>query len=324
MDRYKIFENSKTLGMKTIKSFSIFIFLFFHFLCFAQEEPKKIILKVGKHRDFHRIVLSCEEEQVRDLIKVLPQKDNKIKIFFPEKFTIEFQNKILTEGEVTKEFFIKNFDKYYLISTPQFTEYKIYKLNSPPRVVIDIFTNQTMDSIKSENVDKQSSFLVIIDAGHGGKDSGIVYQNLIEKDLTLFLAKELQSKLIQKSIKSLLTRDSDKELSIKERLKFLEDQKTGILMSIHLSNEENFKLYYDYKKDKLLDKFSILLKNKISKNYPEQVLIEKIPVYGGKNSDLKLILIEIPKKKLFNNKEYSNKLIDNIVESIQELTKSKS
>ncbi len=309
--------------MKIIKSFVIFILLFYHFICFAQEEPKKITLKVGKHKDFHRIVLSFEEEQIRDLIKVIPQKDNKIKISFPEKFNIEFQNKNLTEGEINKEFFIKKFDKYYVINTPQFTEYKIYKLNSPHRVVIDIFTNETINSISYENLEKQFYFLFIIDAGHGGKDFGIVSQNLIEKDLTLFLAKELHSKLIQKSIKSLLTRDSDKELSVKERLKFLENQKTGIFLSIHLSNDEKFKFYYNYKKDKFLEKFSNLLKNKISQNYPEQVLIEKIPVYGVKNSDLKLLLIEIPKKDSFTNKEYSNKLIDNIVESIQELTKSK-
>ncbi len=324
MDWYKIFKNPETFGMKIVKSFSIFILLFYHFLCFAQEEPKKIILKVGKHKDFHRIVLNCEEEKIRDLLKVLPQKDNKIKISFPEKFNIEFQNKILTEGEITKEFSIKKFDNYYIITTPQFTEYKIYKLNFPHRVVIDIFTNQTVNSINSENIEKQFSSLVILDAGHGGKDFGIIYQNLIEKDLTLFLAKELHSKLIQKGIKSLLTRDSDIELSVKDRTKFLDKQKTGIFLSIHLSNDESFKIYHDYKKDKFLEKFSILLKNKISKNYTEQILIEQIPVYGAKNSDLKLLLIEIPKKTLFNDKQHLNKFIDSIVESIQESTKFKN
>lgn len=321
MDGYKIFKNSETFRMKIVKSFSIFILLFYNFLCFAQEEPKKIVLRVSKHKDFHRIVLNCEEEKVRDLLKVLPQKDNKIKISFPEDFNIEFQNKILTEGEITKEFYIKKFDNSYVITTPQFTEYKIYKLNSPYRFVIDIFTNQT---IPSENVERQFSFLVILDAGHGGKDFGIIYQNLIEKDLTLSLAKELRSRLIQRGIKSILTRDSDIELSVRDRLKFLHNQKAGIFLSIHLSNDESFKLYCDYKKDKFLEKLSILLKNKISKNYTDQILIEQIPVYGLRNPDLKLLLIEIPKKTLFNDKQHLNKLIDSIVESILESTKFKN
>lgn len=314
MDGYKIFKNSETFRMKIIKSFSIVLLVFYNFLCFAQEEPKKMILRVSKHKDFHRIVLDCEEEKVRDLIKVSPQKDNRIIISFPEDFVIEYQNRILTEGEITKEFYIKKFENSYVIVTPLFTEYKIYKLNSPFRFVIDIFTDHTI----------HSSFIVILDAGHGGKDFGIVYKNFIEKDLTLSLAKELRSRLIKKGIKSILTRDSDIELSVRERLKFLHNHKSGIFLSIHLSNDENLKLYFNNKKDKFLEKLIILLKNKISKNYTDRILIEQIPVYGLRNPDLKLLLIEIPKKALLNDKQYLNKLMDGIVESILESTKFKN
>ena len=40
---------------------------------------------------------------------------------------------------------------------------------------------------------------VIIDAGHGGKDSGAVYGHYREKDQTLGIAKRLQVKLAEKN-----------------------------------------------------------------------------------------------------------------------------
>ena len=58
---------------------------------------------------------------------------------------------------------------------------------------------------------------VIIDAGHGGKDSGAVYGHYREKDQALGIAKRLQVKLAEKNINSMMTRDKDEYIPLLHR-----------------------------------------------------------------------------------------------------------
>ena len=58
---------------------------------------------------------------------------------------------------------------------------------------------------------------VVIDAGHGGEDSGASGNSIIEKNMTLDISKELYNKLKLYNIPVKLTRDSDITLSPSER-----------------------------------------------------------------------------------------------------------
>lgn len=63
--------------------------------------------------------------------------------------------------------------------------------------------------------------MIIIDAGHGGKDSGAVGHGVKEKELTLIISQ--YQKILCKiyGIPCILTRDVDKYLSLKERSNFI-------------------------------------------------------------------------------------------------------
>jgi N-acetylmuramoyl-L-alanine amidase len=54
--------------------------------------------------------------------------------------------------------------------------------------------------------------LVVIDPGHGGVDSGAVFENILEKDITLETSLHIKKFLEEKDIISALTRDSDIDL----------------------------------------------------------------------------------------------------------------
>ena len=64
---------------------------------------------------------------------------------------------------------------------------------------------------------------IVIDAGHGGEDSGAVANGLKEKDLTLRIAKYIKRRLDELGIESTLTRDSDITLNPKDRVKKILD-----------------------------------------------------------------------------------------------------
>lgn len=76
--------------------------------------------------------------------------------------------------------------------------------------------------------------LVVIDAGHGGKDPGASGQGLREKDITLALAKALRDKLIEMGgIRVALTRDDDSFITLEERPEIARRMNADLFLSIH-------------------------------------------------------------------------------------------
>lgn len=64
-----------------------------------------------------------------------------------------------------------------------------------------------------------SKTLVIVDAGHGGIDSGAVGSGLQEKDLTLTAATYIFNRLEDLGIKAVMTRTDDEYLPKADRVK---------------------------------------------------------------------------------------------------------
>ena len=60
---------------------------------------------------------------------------------------------------------------------------------------------------------------VVIDAGHGGVDSGAVGNGIIEKDLTLKISKYIYDRLKDLGVDVKITRDTDETLDPTERVK---------------------------------------------------------------------------------------------------------
>ncbi|RYZ66620.1 MAG: N-acetylmuramoyl-L-alanine amidase [Proteobacteria bacterium] len=79
-------------------------------------------------------------------------------------------------------------------------------------------------------------FKVVLDPGHGGNDLGAVSSGTREKDFTLGLALELKRQLLIKKYQVILTRDADRDVSLKERTKIANREKAQLFLSIHLNS----------------------------------------------------------------------------------------
>ncbi|MEP2235005.1 MAG: N-acetylmuramoyl-L-alanine amidase [Alteripontixanthobacter sp.] len=76
--------------------------------------------------------------------------------------------------------------------------------------------------------------LVIIDAGHGGKDPGASGEGLREKDVVLGLAKALRDELVEQGgIRVALTREDDRFLVLQERPEIARRMNADLFVSIH-------------------------------------------------------------------------------------------
>jgi len=78
------------------------------------------------------------------------------------------------------------------------------------------------------------SFFVLIDPGHGGNDQGAVLPNkLLEKDITLAMARRLKAELEDHGIPARLVRDGDVGLSLEQRAEMANGQHAGAYVAIH-------------------------------------------------------------------------------------------
>lgn len=76
--------------------------------------------------------------------------------------------------------------------------------------------------------------IIVIDAGHGGKDPGATgYKKYREKVVVLKIAQELKKLLKSRGYKIYMTRDSDKFIRLSHRTKYANTRKADIFVSIH-------------------------------------------------------------------------------------------
>jgi N-acetylmuramoyl-L-alanine amidase len=78
-------------------------------------------------------------------------------------------------------------------------------------------------------------FTLIVDAGHGGRDDGTNYKGVKEKDITLAIARKIDSLAPQYGIKVFLTRNADVFLNPIQRVNIASRQKADAYISIHVN-----------------------------------------------------------------------------------------
>ena len=97
--------------------------------------------------------------------------------------------------------------------------------------------------------------VIVIDAGHGGEDSGAVANGLLEKDINLSIALKLRDMLRLSGYKVVMTREDDisiydntasttrekKNSDLKNRVSIINGNKNNILVSIHQNKFEQEK-----------------------------------------------------------------------------------
>ncbi|HEY2360009.1 MAG TPA: N-acetylmuramoyl-L-alanine amidase [Candidatus Angelobacter sp.] len=86
----------------------------------------------------------------------------------------------------------------------------------------------------AEGQKRASEFFVMIDPSHGGADKGAIFgSKLVEKDITLRLARELRKELDERGIAVRMLRESDIDLSLDHRAEITNEQRAGIYVALH-------------------------------------------------------------------------------------------
>ena len=178
--------------------------------------------------------------------------------------------------------------------------------------------------------------VIVVDAGHGGKDPGTTYKNIYEKDINLNISLYLREYLSKYGATVVLTRDSDNDLSYGEtnhrkktdfdnRIKIINNKYTDMYGSIHLNYLSNSKYYgaqvfYNKDNEYLAQSIQNYLNNHLDTNRE----IKNIPTttYMYEKLEKRGILIEcgflsnaIERSKLITE-EYQRKVASVIADAI--------
>ena len=119
---------------------------------------------------------------------------------------------------------------------------------------------------QSERVNSLMKYSIVIDPGHGGKDNGCNYGDVVEDEINLSIGKYLFEELINNGFIVYLTRDDDYDLAydssenrknddLKNRASIINEFKADILISLHVNyyQSDDVKgpmVYYRYNDEK--------------------------------------------------------------------------
>lgn len=181
-----------------------------------------------------------------------------------------------------------------------------------------------------------SGKLIIIDVGHGSKDNGTSYNDLLEKNLNLDISKKLEEELIKQGASVILTREKDYDLSspntkrrkksdFDNRIEFINNSNADLYLSIHINNLPNEKYYgaqvFYLNDNKQLAETIQKHLNKIS--YPRS--IKKIKdLYMYDKINIKGVLIECGfisnnnERRKLQSEEYKKEIANTITNGIIE------
>ncbi len=108
---------------------------------------------------------------------------------------------------------------------------------TPQRPTAPVTTPQPqLPQLQQKNAPTSASvpFFVMIDPSHGGDEPGARFSDkLLEKDITLSLARKLRTELNNRGITALLLRDNDATLTYDQRAVATNARRAGIYISIH-------------------------------------------------------------------------------------------
>ena len=204
---------------------------------FTLKNPDRLVI------DFENSKLSTKTDQLNNhIFKKVRNSHNdqgQLRIVFDLKKAITAQSSKISQ---------KN-DKFYLnlqLSGPKIAK-KQSKYEDKILKLLDKETGTVKYIIPKKQIAKKPKKrrpIIIIDAGHGGKDPGAIgrYGKTKEKHVTLRYAKELKKELLKtKKFKVFLTRDKDYFIPLRKRVEKSQNLKANLFISLHADSHPNKK-----------------------------------------------------------------------------------
>lgn len=185
---------------------------------------------------------------------------------------------------------------------------------------------------------KSSKKVIVIDPGHGGKDSGTIgFSGNYEKDINLQISKKLSKKLKSMGYKIVLTRDNDEYIDNLVRAEIANNKRARVLVSVHCNSLENnstvdgIQVLYYPDRESTVDNLNnnelaqIMLSSLIDgTGAKDRGMVEREDLIVLNQTKMPAILIECGflsnenEERLLLADDYQNKMVDLIADGLEE------
>lgn len=113
-----------------------------------------------------------------------------------------------------------------------------------------LFSDHFVRAVENAVYASLSGVVIVLDAGHGGKDEGAMVEGVTEKDINMAIVEKLKALFEKAGASVVLTRKDENDLSslnasnhkredMKNRIDIINDEKNDLLLSIHLNSYSN-------------------------------------------------------------------------------------
>ena len=192
--------------------------------------------------DHTRIVIDTQENAFYDIFTskdyiILSVENAKV---LSDTFShLFFQDKRIERAQIKRDhetlkliFHTKDLYSVKYFNLPPNQKYKYHRL------VIDLYDSKSSKSktkLAIEKSTKKDKTIIVVDAGHGGEDSGAVGKNKTrEKDVNLAIAKKLVNTINKnKDLSAILTRRGDYYIPLTKRITIAQNEQATMFISIH-------------------------------------------------------------------------------------------
>jgi N-acetylmuramoyl-L-alanine amidase len=211
---------------------------------------QSLILKPGNNKQNYRLVVDLIKSKKVEISKKDSKKDNKKDLKNSKKEKVKEVKKDQSEQKKSENIEpIKSAE--VAVSTSDSIDKIVSKIDPETGTVKYIIKKKTDADINPNNLTAKITPIVVIDAGHGGKDPGTIgkYARTKEKNVTLAYAKELKKHLDKTGkFKTFLTRGDDYFIPLDERVSKSRKLKADLFISIHAdsasdSNTKGLSIY---------------------------------------------------------------------------------
>jgi N-acetylmuramoyl-L-alanine amidase len=192
--------------------------------------------------DHTRIVVDTQENAFYDIVTskdyiILSVENAKV---LSETFShLFFEDKRIEKAQIKRDhetlkliFHTKDLYNVKYFNLPPNQKYKYHRL------VIDLYDSKSSKSktkLAIEKSTQKDKTIIVVDAGHGGEDSGAVGKNKTrEKDVNLAIAKKLVNTINKnKDLSAILTRRGDYYIPLTKRITIAQNEQATMFISIH-------------------------------------------------------------------------------------------
>ncbi len=273
------------------------------------EDYTRVVLDLEQDTDFEHMVLEPDQEAGSPHRLVVDLKQSEPGENITDSINIE-------DGILSKVRCSKYGDQKsrVVLDIENLEDYKIFSLQNPFRVVLDLHAEKKQEQSLAEKdilqgftLDEHSKAMskslveqlglgiqtIMIDPGHGGKDPGAVAAGLKEKDVALRFSKILGEILEERGFDVLYTRDQDVFVSLEKRTAMANSKDVDLFVSVHANAHRNTRV----------NGFEVYYLNLAQSEDAKRVAARENAVSTNKISDLQMILTDLMLHSKINESE---------------------